>query len=111
MAGLIAEREERWKQSGSEVAAQIQSFQATEAGLRARMALLGDALVAAESASANLDYAIARLTSAQSWGRYDILTGGAMASWAKRTRMDQASQAASSAGIHSPCRDRRPASG
>ena len=100
VASLIAEREERWKQSGSEVAAQIQSFQATEAGLRARMALLGDALVAAESASASLDYAIARLTSAQSWGRYDILAGGAMASWAKRTRMDQASQAASSAGIH-----------
>ena len=100
VARLLEERERRWKTSNAGAASVLQTFEAEESRLRARLALLGEALIAADTAAASLDYAIARMTSARSWGRYDIIAGGSFASWVKRSRMDEAAQAASGAGMH-----------
>lgn len=86
-------RAEELLQRGGEAAEEILQSEAAIGNARARLREIEEARLAAESAEEQLRFIQKALSSAESFGVWDMMGGGVIASVAKRSRMDEAERA------------------
>ncbi|MEW6398021.1 MAG: hypothetical protein AB1503_02490 [Bacillota bacterium] len=87
---LLRQKEEALKSGGGEAAAALLELAEEEGRLSSSAKELEEALAAAREALASLDDLLAALGSAASWGIWDIVGGGLLATAIKHSRIDDA---------------------
>lgn len=92
-AALLAEKEAWLKTQPGPAAQQLDELAKKLADAHSQTTELAEAIQAGDTAAAGLGRAAQALESASSWGTWDILGGGMLASAVKHTRLDEAQSA------------------
>ncbi|WP_052339286.1 hypothetical protein [Gorillibacterium massiliense] len=87
---LMIAKEQLLKEHSPAVASQLADLAENKGKVRQLSKELQEAAKAGRTVLADLNSAIESLSSAKDWGTYDMLGGGAIATYAKRSRIDDA---------------------